>query len=396
MVGPEEIPFGLQKDLLCSVSGYFKLYFDDAPNNIIEHVVKIPETTVEVFGLAQTYIYTQEVWPDDQSVPTYEELFALWQLGLKYEIDGLCDKTLECMQEVKQRTRQIPGASLVSRVWKETDEGTPIRRLFLQWAEEYFQSSDAPADFAKSLPQEFLCELVVEMSSIASGPASGSANSSVPPPSADPSAAVAAIVSSKKNVHYLAGVADSSEDDTSKSLKKQRRNPLPLEAAMKARAPSAPQPSRPRKSLTSVTKKPVMGRRISGGLAPDGTFTDVQKVEFCADLLTRMLSGPGYWTRLVKPFRTPVDPVADGVPDYLDKVKQPMDLMTIKSKMDRRAYESADAFAGDVRLIVDNCKAYWKKGDPLYAEAERFSKSFEEKFAEMGKWLTKMNTFDQA
>lgn len=90
-----------------------------------------------------------------------------------------------------------------------------------------------------------------------------------------------------------------------------------------------------------------------------------------------------------------MDPVADGVPDYLDKVKQPMDLLTIKAKMDRREYETAEAFAGDVRLIVENCKTYWKKGDQLFAEAEKFGKSFEEKFAEMGKWLGKMHAYEQ-
>lgn len=83
------------------------------------------------------------------------------------------------------------------------------------------------------------------------------------------------------------------------------------------------------------------------------------------------------------------------MPDYLEKVKTPMDLLTIKAKMDRRAYGTAEAFAGDVRLIVDNCKTYWKKGDPLFAEAERFGKSFEEKFAEMGKWLGKMHAYEQ-
>lgn len=417
MVGPDEIPFGLQKDLLCSVSGHFKRYFDDAPDNVIEHVVRIPETSAGVFGLAQNYMYTQEVWPDDHSVPTYDDLFALWQLGLKYEIDGLCDKTLECMQEVKQRTRQIPGATLVSRVWKETEEGTPIRRLFLQWAEEYFQSSDAPSDFAKSLPQEFLCELVVEMSAIGAGSNPGSANSSAAPQTASPGAAIAALEGSRKNVHYLTG-ADSSEDDALRALKKQRQNPLASDAASRPRVSSGSQPGPgrpPRKSLPIAGKKPTVPRRLSGGGAHRGNFSEAQKVEFCADLLSRMLSGPGkplpplthsdqsfshmnplgYWTRLVKPFRTPVDPVADGVPDYLEKVKQPMDLLTIKAKMDRRDYETSDAFAADVRLIVENCKSYWKKGDQLFSEAERFGKSFEEKFAEMGKWLAKMHAYEQ-
>lgn len=295
MIGPDEIPFGLQKDLLCSVSGHFKRYFDDAPDNVIEHVVRIPETTAGVFGLAQNYMYTHEVWPDDHSVPTYDDLFALWQLGLKYEIDGLCDKTLECMQEVKQRTRQIPGATLVSRVWKETEEGTPIRRLFLQWAEEYFQSSDAPSDFAKSLPQEFLCELVVEMSAIGAGSNPGSANSSAAPQTASPGAAIAALEGSRKNVHYLTG-ADSSEDDALRALKKQRQNPLASDAASRPRVSSGGQPGPgrpPRKSLPIAGKKPTVPRRPSAGGAHRANFTEAQKVEFCADLLSRMLSGPG-------------------------------------------------------------------------------------------------------
>ena len=295
MVGPDEIPFGLQKDLICSVSGHFKRYFDNVPDNVIEHVVKIPETTVGVFGLAQNYMYTQEVWPDDQSVPTYEDLFALWQLGHKYEIDGLCEKTLECMQEVKQRTRQIPGASLVSRVWKETDEGTPIRRLFLQWAEEYFQSSDAPTDFAKSLPQEFLCELVVEMSAIGAGSNPGSANSTAAPQTASPTAAIAALEGSRKNVHYLAG-ADSSEDDASRTLKKQRQTLHGTDAASRPRISSGAQSGLarpPRKSLPVSGKKPAVPRRIGSAAGSQANFSDAQKVEFCADLLSRMLSGPG-------------------------------------------------------------------------------------------------------
>lgn len=108
-----------------------------------------------------------------------------------------------------------------------------------------------------------------------------------------------------------------------------------------------------------------------------------------------LASRAGYWTRLVKPFRQPVDPAVDGVPDYFEKIEKPMDLMTIKSKMEKQMYSTAGEFAGDVRLIVENCKAYWKEGHPLYGEAEKFGKSFEEKFAEMSKWLSKMHSAEQ-
>jgi hypothetical protein len=97
----------------------------------------------------------------------------------------------------------------------------------------------------------------------------------------------------------------------------------------------------------------------------------------------------GFWTRLVGPFREPVKPADDGVPDYFDKVKRPMDLGTIKNKMDRGEYNTAEEFETDVRQIFNNCYAYWGRSHEMSAAAERFQKSFEEKYAEMFKWLSK-------
>ncbi len=38
------------------------------------------------------------------------------------------------------------------------------------------------------------------------------------------------------------------------------------------------------------------------------------------------------------PFRLPVDPISQGVPNYLQIIKQPMDLQTIERKFKNRAY----------------------------------------------------------
>lgn len=98
----------------------------------------------------------------------------------------------------------------------------------------------------------------------------------------------------------------------------------------------------------------------------------------------------GFWTRLVGPFRDPVEPVEDGVPDYFDKVKRPMDLSTIKAKMDRKDYSNDEEFAADVRQIFENCFKYWKKGDPMWNAGEKLQKTFEDKFSHMNKWIAKM------
>lgn len=98
----------------------------------------------------------------------------------------------------------------------------------------------------------------------------------------------------------------------------------------------------------------------------------------------------GFWTRLVGPFKEPVDPVSDGVPDYLQRITDPMDLGTMKAKMDAQGYTSEEEFLHDMRQIFNNCYTYWKKGDPMWAACEKLEKTFEEKYAGMNKWIAKM------
>jgi hypothetical protein len=93
---------------------------------------------------------------------------------------------------------------------------------------------------------------------------------------------------------------------------------------------------------------------------------------------------------LVGPFKEPVEPTEDGVPDYFDKVKRPMDLGTIKAKMDRKGYADDEEFLKDVRQIFENCFTYWKKGDPMWLAGEKLQKTFEEKYSHMNKWIAKM------
>ena len=47
-----------------------------------------------------------------------------------------------------------------------------------------------------------------------------------------------------------------------------------------------------------------------------------------------------------------------GLHDYHDIIKKPMDLGTLKQKMDAREYKTATEFAEDMRLIFTNCYRY--------------------------------------
>lgn len=52
-------------------------------------------------------------------------------------------------------------------------------------------------------------------------------------------------------------------------------------------------------------------------------FADAQK-DICAKILHKLKSHKSSW-----PFRFPVEPIAQGVPNYLEIIKEPMDLNTV-------------------------------------------------------------------
>ncbi|KAM0258088.1 hypothetical protein ACHAQJ_003993 [Trichoderma viride] len=394
LVGADEQPFGIQKDFLCDRSEFYRKHFEEnVTENAVEHIVKLPEATAQVFGLIQSYLYTGKIADETTNVTSYESLVGLWNLGHKLAIKGLCDHTLESMMECRRTTGRIPATPLLIQVWRDTPEGSSIRVLLLSWAAEYMRSSDARAEFAKSLPQEVLSELVVTMSSFetmalpapspapAPAPAAATAMitvSAAPSSSIKPSSA-SVTTAPRKNVHYL----DELTDEEALGAKKKNRRSIGLSndagsIRKQHRKPGSSPPLKPQK------------RRSSAALLEGKTFSTQQKLDFCADLLNRMLSGPGFWTRLVGPFREPVDPVEDGVPDYFNKVTRPMDLSTVKQKMDQKQYTTEEEFLADVRQIFDNCFTYWKKGDPMWAAGERLQRTFEEKFSHMHKWIAKL------
>ncbi|RYO98366.1 hypothetical protein DL764_007119 [Monosporascus ibericus] len=369
-VGPEGKPFAIQKNFLCAHSTYFRSYFAKIPDDTLEHIVEFSEWSVEEFGLVQNFLYTGRLVSEDEALPGYDILIAVWKIASKLGIPSLCEKSLEAMTEYRRITQRIPATPLLVQAWKDTPEGSEIRKLLLEWSAEYIRSSESRAEFSKSLPQEVLSELVIAMSHMNSAPVVQV--DSVPSPGGQ---------SRHKNVHYLE--ADESESGTKPKMSKRHHSDVG-DQQDGTRMPT----TRPARLATKLTKT----KRSSITVAGDHEFSAKRKLEYCSDLLNRMLSGPGFWTRLVGPFRNPVNPIEDGVPDYLEKISRPMDLGTIKAKMDRNEYTSDEDFVADVRQIFTNCYSYWGKGSDMSNACEKFEKSFEEKYSSMAKWLAKMGS----
>lgn len=81
------------------------------------------------------------------------------------------------------------------------------------------------------------------------------------------------------------------------------------------------------------------------------------------------------------PFYKPVDAELLGLHDYHDIIKKPMDLGTVKKKMDEREYKSAAEFCDDVRLIFTNCYKYNPPDHDVVAMGRKLQEVFEMRLA---------------
>ncbi|KAF6199565.1 hypothetical protein GE061_007591 [Apolygus lucorum] len=66
------------------------------------------------------------------------------------------------------------------------------------------------------------------------------------------------------------------------------------------------------------------------------------------------------------PFRQPVDPQTLGIPDYFEIVRTPMDLSTVKRKLDTGQYSDPWEYVDDVWLMFDNAWLYNRKTSKVY------------------------------
>ncbi|GMF43025.1 unnamed protein product [Phytophthora fragariaefolia] len=85
----------------------------------------------------------------------------------------------------------------------------------------------------------------------------------------------------------------------------------------------------------------------------------------------------------LEPFRERVNWEEWGLYDYLQVVKEPMDLGTIRVKLSKNEYKKPAEFARDMRLVWENCKLYNQDGSDLYLLADELAKKFEDRVKTM-------------
>ncbi|CAN4083106.1 unnamed protein product [Withania somnifera] len=107
----------------------------------------------------------------------------------------------------------------------------------------------------------------------------------------------------------------------------------------------------------------------------EGDTFFVSMMRKCRQILMKLMK-----KRYGHVFNKPVDVKGMKLYDYYDIIKHPMDLGTVKSKLDMKEYKTPEDFAADVRLTFNNAMTYNPKGQDVHIMAEEFLGLFEEMF----------------
>lgn len=141
-----------------------------------------------------------------------------------------------------------------------------------------------------------------------------------------------------------------------------------------------------------LTKQP--GETISSGGASRENPKN-SRLSFCLRIVKDLLRLKDAFA-----FSKPIDQLwpLDQLPGYFEMIHKPMDLSTVREKLENGAYSKAplnkhmsehlvesefdaDEYATDMRLVFDNARTYNRPGDIFYEAAGRLKEKFEHKFA---------------
>jgi hypothetical protein len=110
-----------------------------------------------------------------------------------------------------------------------------------------------------------------------------------------------------------------------------------------------------------------------------GKSTEEEKIAAVRKILDDLTYRKQY-IDIVAAFLYPVDPVALNIPDYLQIIKQPMDMSTIQSRINQHQYSTAQQIFNDFKLMLNNCFTYNPPGTPVHEVGRQLERVWQEKW----------------
>lgn len=168
------------------------------------------------------------------------------------------------------------------------------------------------------------------------------------------------------------GIRDASEDKSCQDIMKIVIKKGDRSTAGGKKCPEINVPGKQSMPANSCKRKPEASLDLQSGKR--------QKMDrglkyHCLNILKELLDHPDGWI-----FSEPVDPVKLQIPDYFSIITEPMDLGTIKHKLDGNIYSSVEGFASDVRLTFSNAMLYNPPDNRVHQSAKLLDSNFNKKW----------------
>ncbi|XP_024236316.1 bromodomain-containing protein 3 isoform X5 [Oncorhynchus tshawytscha] len=196
---------------------------------------------------------------------------------------------------------------------------------------------------------------------------------------------------SSPNAPMLPVVSPSQPLVKKKGVKRKADTTTPTTSAITASRSESPSPVSEGKQGKVMSRRESTGRPIKapkkdlveGDLGQHSSKRSrmSEQLKYCDSILKEMLSKKH--AAYAWPFYKPVDAEALELHDYHEIIKHPMDLSTVKKKIDAREYPDAQMFAADVRVMFSNCYKYNPPDHEVVAMARKLQDVFEMRFAKM-------------
>ncbi|CAB4057481.1 BRD2 [Lepeophtheirus salmonis] len=136
--------------------------------------------------------------------------------------------------------------------------------------------------------------------------------------------------------------------------------------------PLAPQPEVKVEPVNGMVHPPVLAPASRPGRTTNQT-------QFLKNVLMK-----GMWKHTHSwPFQSPVDTIKLGLPDYFKIILKPMDLGTIRKRLENNYYWSGQECIDDINLMFTNCYLYNKSGEDVTVMANSLEKFFLTKIKSM-------------
>ncbi|EPQ15610.1 Bromodomain testis-specific protein [Myotis brandtii] len=187
-------------------------------------------------------------------------------------------------------------------------------------------------------------------------------------------------VSSVKEKQSPNGSEKVFKPQVTKGVKRKADTTTPTTSVVKASG--EPSPALPEKKTAKMPPvKESGGKNVLPNSQQQYKVKVSEPLRHCSEILKELFAKKHF--SYAWPFYNPVDVNALGLHNYYDIVKNPMDLGTIKRKMDNQEYKDAYEFAADVRLMFMNCYRYNPPDHEVVTMARMLQDVFEMHFAKI-------------